>query len=100
MARTPAALVGLVLRECRLREWQFDQAWSLAVRSLPRSQPDIMEWRAVLAELKPAWRDAYERNGHAAATLPAVVVSETAMVTLAVRVCEGASDEPSGIPSP
>ena len=57
---SPASHVEIVLREYRKREWEFEQAWAQAMRTLPRSLPDIDEWRATLHSQKETWRGAYE----------------------------------------
>ena len=94
MAPSPATLVGAILRECRRRDLEFEPAWMLAVRSLPRSQPDILEWRAALAEVKPYWREAYE--GHATTRVVAVLqVDATGLARLTDRVREGSAPERS-----
>ena len=94
MARTPAALVGVVLRESRQRGIEFDAAWMLAVRSLPRSQPDILEWRAALAAVKPYWRAAYQGDATTSA-VPALPVDASGLARLTERVREGAASERS-----
>jgi hypothetical protein len=92
MARTPAALVGVVLRESRQRGIEFEAAWMLAVRSLPRSQPDILEWRAALAAVKPYWRAAYQGEA-SRANVPALSLSGAGWLALSERVREGVADE-------
>lgn len=61
MSPSPASHVGIVLREYRKLAWEFEQAWAQALRTLPRSLPDIAEWRRVLHGQKETWRDAYEQ---------------------------------------
>ena len=94
MVPSPASLVGAILRECRRRDFEFEAAWMLAVRSLPRSQPDIMEWRLALAQSKPYWRSAYQ--GDATTRVVAVLhIDATGLARLTDRVREGASSERS-----
>jgi hypothetical protein len=64
MAPSPAAHVGIVLREYRRRGWEFEPAWAQALRTLPRSAPEIEEWRDQLHGTKETWRESYyERAG-------------------------------------
>ena len=63
MSPSPAAHVGIILREYRKRDWDFEQAWAQALRTLPRSLPEIDDWREQLHDTKGSWRDAYERTG-------------------------------------
>lgn len=61
MSPSPASHVGIVLREYRKRAWDFEQAWAQALRTLPRSLPDIDEWRDTLHGQKETWRASYEQ---------------------------------------
>jgi len=63
MAPSPAAHVGIVLREYRRLGWGFEQAWAQALRTLPRSAPEIENWRRALHDSKGSWRDCYEHAG-------------------------------------
>jgi hypothetical protein len=72
MQSTPAVHLGIVLRECRIRGYEFDKAWETAMRSLPRGRtPEqrfyLTEWKDALRWAKSNFRQAYEvsheRNG-------------------------------------
>lgn len=62
---TPAVHIGLVLRECRRRDYEFGAAWDMALRSLPRGRtPDqreyLSDWKDALRWAKENFRIAYE----------------------------------------
>ena len=57
MSPSPARHVGIVLREYRKRDWDFEQAWAQAMRTLPRSMPDIDDC-ARRSTRRKSWRDA------------------------------------------
>jgi hypothetical protein len=57
---TPASHVRIVLREYRTRGAGFEFAWAQALRSLPRNNPEVEEWRDTLHGHKEHWRDCYE----------------------------------------
>jgi hypothetical protein len=64
MNATPAVHMGCVLKECRERGYDFDKAWELAMRSLPRGrtmeQRDYLtEWKDALRWAKPMFRQSY-----------------------------------------
>src|SRR3954468_18891512 len=64
MQLTPAIHLSCVLRECRVREFEFDKAWELAMRSLPRGRTDeqrtyLTDWKNALRWAKPNFRAAY-----------------------------------------
>jgi hypothetical protein len=72
MRSTPAVHLGIVLRECCIRGYEFDKAWETAMRSLPRGRtPEqrfyLTEWKDALRWAKGNFRQAYEvsyeRNG-------------------------------------
>src|SRR4051812_17845639 len=65
MEASPAVHLGIVLRECRIRGYEFDKAWETAMRSLPRGRtPDqrfyLTEWKDALRWAKTSFRQAYE----------------------------------------
>jgi hypothetical protein len=65
MDTSPAVHLGIVLRECRIRGYEFDKAWETAMRSLPRGRtPDqrfyLTEWKDALRWAKTSFRQAYE----------------------------------------
>lgn len=50
-----------------MREYEFDRAWNLAMRSLPRGRtPEqreyLMEWKDALRWAKSNFRTAYEKD--------------------------------------
>lgn len=62
---TPAQYVAQVLLVARQRGWDFEDAWSAAVRSLPRpgttATVQLHEWRDCLKWAKPAYEAAYHK---------------------------------------
>lgn len=59
MDPTPATHVRIVLREYRTRGAGFEFAWAQALRSLPRNNPEVEQWRALLHGQKAHWRESY-----------------------------------------
>jgi len=62
--------MGWVLRECRIRGYEFDKAWEFGMRSLPRGRTDtqreyLSEWKDALRWAKANFRESYERDHHA-----------------------------------
>jgi len=69
MYLNPAIHLGCVLRECRIRGYEFDKAWELAMRSLPRGRTDdqreyLTEWKDALRWAKGNFRIAYGTEHH------------------------------------
>ena len=56
---SPATFVGTVLKLYRQRGYDFEVAWSQAMRSLPRSLDGVQWWRAQFHRDKERWRAAY-----------------------------------------
>lgn len=61
----PAQHVGVILAECRRRDYEFDPAWNIAMRSLPKPGDDeykqgyLDDWKKQLRWAKPHFRRAY-----------------------------------------
>jgi hypothetical protein len=69
MYLNPAIHLGCVLKECRTRGYEFDKAWELAMRSLPRGRTDpqreyLTEWKDALRWAKGNFRIAYGTEQH------------------------------------
>lgn len=78
MTLTPAMHLRGVLGECRDRGYEFDKAWELAMRSLPRGRTEaqrvyLTEWKDALRWAKPSFRLAY---GEVEVTVQVVVREE------------------------
>jgi hypothetical protein len=64
MNATPAVHMGCVLKECRDRGYEFDKAWELAMRSLPRGRTMeqreyLTDWKDALRWAKPVFKESY-----------------------------------------
>jgi hypothetical protein len=51
--------VRVVLQGYRQRGYGFEQAWAQAMRTLPKTLPDLREWRDHFHAQKEMWRKAY-----------------------------------------
>jgi hypothetical protein len=61
-ADTPAKHVRVVLDYHRRRGVPFSEAWSSALRSIPRKDADVDDWRGALRWSREAWRECYEAD--------------------------------------
>jgi hypothetical protein len=62
----------LVLSEFKAIGTPFNLAWAAALRSLPRSHPELAEWKRELKWARPAFQAAYERCGYEVLTGPSM----------------------------
>lgn len=74
----PPAHVRIVLSEARKRDFPFEEAWTVAMRSLPRSHPDIEIWREALIWARPSYEAAYYNAPTAADYAPVGSDAESA----------------------
>jgi hypothetical protein len=58
----PHQHIRIVLSEARRRGYPFAEAWTVAMRSLPRNHPEIEVWRDALVWARPWYADAYYRD--------------------------------------
>jgi hypothetical protein len=61
-AESPAAHVRVVLAHHRRCGRPFNEAWASALRSIPRNDEQLPEYRAALRATKNVWRRAYEQS--------------------------------------
>lgn len=66
-ADTPAKHVRVVLAYHRRNGRSFDSAWSSALRSIPRADDEVPDWREALRWSRERWRDAYLSGARIAA---------------------------------
>lgn len=59
MDPSPARHIRIVLGLYRDRDYAFEHAWAQALRSLPRTMPEVDEWREHLRDTKAHWKGAY-----------------------------------------
>ena len=61
-ADSPAAHVRVVLAYHRRAGRSFDEAWSSALRSIPRKDDEVPDWRSALRWSRERWRVCYETS--------------------------------------
>jgi hypothetical protein len=61
-AATPARHMRVVLSWCRDQDMSFEEAWGTALRSIPRADADVPEWRAAIKATKAVWRQHWHRQ--------------------------------------
>lgn len=57
---SPAMHVRIVLKGYRDRGYGFEFAWAQAMRTLPKTLPELQDWKHHFRAQKPMWRRAYE----------------------------------------